>query len=101
MVDQIHRHAVRIGSAQHRETFEVGAEAHRNVAQDRRGLDIFNNRGVSRDDQRRIGAGALQGAGQRSDHVGEAAGLCVGRGFGRNDGYLHHWVQGSPLPKEA
>ncbi len=89
MVDEVHRHAMLIGGAQHRETFDAGAEAHRDIADGRRGLDALDDRSVAGNNQRRLLACRLQSAGQRTDHVGEAAGLCMGRGFRRNDRYLH------------
>jgi hypothetical protein len=33
--------------------------------------------------------GCFQSARERADYVGEAAGFCMKRGFGRNDRYLH------------
>ena len=47
MVDQIHRHAMRIGAMQHRKAFDGGAESHRDIAQDRRGLDAFQQGSVA------------------------------------------------------
>ena len=104
MVDQVHRHAMRIARAQYRETFDARAESHRDVAQDRRGLDVFDDRSVAGHDQRRVRAGVLQRSRQRADHVGETAGFCVGRGFCRNDRYLHgvrEIGEGSGLIDEA
>ena len=89
MVDQVHRHAVRIGRAQHREAFDGGAEPHRDIAHHRRGLDAFDNRSVTGHDQRRLLARRVQCARQRADHVGETAGFRMGGGFRRNDRYLH------------
>ena len=80
---------MRIGRAQHRKTFDAGAQSHRDVAQDRRSFDAVHNRSVAGHDQRRFLAGRLQCPRQRADHVGETAGFCVRGGFRRNDRYLH------------
>src|SRR5690349_2631723 len=89
MLDHVHRHVMRIDRGEDRKTLDLIAELDRAIAQDGRRLDLVQNRRVAGNDQGRLMAYSLEGAWQRTDHVGEAAGFGMWRRFRGNNRDLH------------